>query len=84
MQISGFIATAMRAGSRPAACAPRATAGSMTSRMYVGVHTGCGLTPSATSPAIRHMVGFTAATWIGMSGCAIGPGSNSGTIRLSR
>jgi hypothetical protein len=74
----------MPLGSRPAAGAPRATAGSITSRMYFGVHTGCGRMPFAISPAMRHIVGFTAARWIGMSGCAIGPGSKSGTMRRSR
>mgnify|MGYP006390168277 CR=1 FL=1 len=30
------------------------------------------------------MYGFTAATWIGMSGCAIGPGLKNGGIIVNR
>ncbi len=59
---------------RPDRASPSFTAGWTTSRRYFGLLNGCTCMPSQSSPATRHMYGFTAAMKIGMRGCSIGPG----------
>src|SRR5215813_3576097 len=46
---------------RPALARPSSTAGRTTSRRYFGLLNGCTCSPSQTSPATRHIAGFTPA-----------------------
>ncbi len=64
----------MRPRARPAAAAPAAMAGTITSRRYRGEWNGCAWNPSHTSPATRAIPALTPATAIGMSGWSLGPG----------
>jgi len=73
--------TAMSEADRPDLAAPAATFGFTCRARYPGSPSGCTCTPSATSPAIRSIHGFTAATSTFGSGASIGPALHCGVMK---
>ena len=74
---------AMSDADRPDFAAPSATFGTTCLVRYPGSPSGCTCTPSATSPAIRSIHGFTAATSTFGSAASIGPALHCGLMKSS-
>src|SRR3972149_4338721 len=67
---------------RPAFLAPSSMAGTITSRVYLGVLNGCMRMPSQSSPTRRQLYLLTAEMYIGrLPPSGLGPGLKKGGMR---